>query len=954
MNFKSFLTLFFFVFPLFAIENVTLQLKWHHQFQFAGYYAAVEQGYYRDEGLNVTLRDRNPAINNIEQVLNGESQYGIADSVLLVYLAQKKPIAIVAPIFQHSPNVLIALKSSGIDSPYKMIGKRISMYPNDADGLPFLAMLHETGVTKKGFNRVETNFDINDLTSKKVDVSHGYATNEPFEIRKKGLEVNVIYPQNFGVDLYGDMLFTTQDELKDHPKRVEAMRRATIKGWKYAIAHKEEIIRLIQTKYSNTQTTDKLMFEANGIIAAIAPESVAIGTLNQGRLDYMREMLDSHGLTSPDESLGESLYRDVSGMRQKILAHISFDQIVYISFFIFILLIMMVYFVRKLQIRKKELIVLKESAEASARSKSEFLAAMSHEIRTPMNGVLGMLGLLDRTQLDPSQKHKVAVATSSATSLLGLINDILDFSKIEAGKMDLEMLEFDLRDELEDFTHFIAFKAQEKGLGLILNTDKISYSNIITDPGRLRQILTNLVGNAVKFTHEGQITINASLYKEDEKHGRLHIDVIDTGIGIPHEKIETLFEVFTQADGSTTRKYGGTGLGLSIVKKLCALMGGFVSVTSIPGEGSTFSVDLSVELGSDQVIAHAVKQETNEENIIWPANTRILLVEDNDINQLVAQGILEHIGLDCDIAANGLEALDAIRISNDTQRYTVVLMDCQMPEMDGYDATRAVREGRAGEENKYLPIIAMTANAMQGDRQKCTNAGMDDYIAKPINLSVLKSTLIQWILKEEALIIKQTVPTDLVLWDEADALHRLGNNDTLLNKIIESFMNDGPKSLTALIKALAENNSQDAQLHAHSLKGAAGNVGALKLQAIAKHLEEAAKNKDLSKVQVEIQECENTLSETLKLFKAHLDKETKPTLRKKRLDPLQMAIKLQTLKKELEKGMMIDTQETGIFVEYTNEAFTQKMAKLKEYIERFETEKGTTLIDKIMSELEFF
>jgi signal transduction histidine kinase/DNA-binding NarL/FixJ family response regulator len=970
LNFKSLLTLLFFILPLFALEKVSVQLKWHHQFQFAGYYAAVEQGYYQDEGLEVILRERNPEINNIEQVLNGESQYGIGDSVLLVYLAQKKPIVIVAPIFQHSPNVLITLKSSGIDSPYGLIGKRISLYPNDADGLPLLAMLHETGVTKKGFSRIETHFDSNEFVSKEVDATHGYATNEPYTLKQKGFKTNVIYPQNFGVDFYGDMLFTTQDELTRHPKRVEAMKRATIKGWKYAIAHKEEMIRLIQTKYHATQTTDKLMFEADGIIATIASTAYPIGTLNQGRLDYIQKMLERHGLVGARTSLSQYIYRDAQGLRQKILEYISLDRIVYISSLFLVILIILIYYMRKLRKQKQELSRLsenlqeaKEAAESSARSKSEFLAAMSHEIRTPMNGVLGMLGLLEKTELEETQRHQLHVATSSATSLLGLINDILDFSKIEAGKMDLEMLEIDLKHELEAFVESIEFKAEEKGLKILLNTDGITHPNIITDPGRLRQILTNLVGNSLKFTHRGQIQINASLHKDNGDHGRLHIDIMDTGIGIPLEKIETLFEAFTQADGSTTRKYGGTGLGLSIVKKLCELMGGSISATSTSGEGSTFSIDLHVALGHDEVILHAIKQESNEENIVWPSNTRILLVEDNATNQLVAQGMLDTLGLYADIAANGLEALEAIRISDKTQPYSIVLMDCQMPEMDGYEATRAVREGKAGQKNKRLPIIAITANAMQGDREKCTLSGMDDYLSKPIHLSALKSTLIKWLLKDGAEVVSivdenipetttQPVSIELPLWDEADALHRLGGNSALLDKIIESFMKDGPKSLGALKEALIQNNSEDAQLHAHSLKGSAGNVGALRLQDIGKHLEAAAKNKNLSEVNAGFEECACILSDTLKVFKLHLAKEMKPATRKKRLDPLQMAIKLQILKKELEKGMLIDAEASGIFVEYTDEAFSVQMVKLKEHIDTFKPAEALMILETIMAGLE--
>ncbi|MDP3301883.1 MAG: ATP-binding protein [Sulfuricurvum sp.] len=404
--------------------------------------------------------------------------------------------------------------------------------------------------------------------------------------------------------------------------------------------------------------------------------------------------------------------------------------------------------------RNKNLIDAKEAAEASTLAKSQFLASMSHEIRTPMNGVMGMLQLLEYSPLTDAQRNNIHIAQSSANSLLGLINDILDFSKIEAGKMDFENIAFDLHDEMDVFIKTMALKAQEKGLDLILDATQLPQGMIISDQGRLRQIVTNLVSNAIKFTAKGKVTLTASLKKEDSTHARLYIDVTDTGIGIAQEKIESLFEMFTQADGSTTRQYGGTGLGLAIVKKLSQLMSGTVSATSTLNEGSTFSVNILVEL-ADPCIANKEQEVSKnstigQENPVWPAQTNILLVDDDPVNQMVAEELLKVIGLETHTASNGAQALEILKAPQ-SKPYTLIMMDCQMPVMDGYQASHAIRNGKAGERYKNLPIIAMTANAMAGDREKCLLWGMNDYISKPIDMNELQSALEKWIFDVEKL-----------------------------------------------------------------------------------------------------------------------------------------------------------------------------------------------------------
>lgn len=616
-----------------------------------------------------------------------------------------------------------------------------------------------------------------------------------------------------------------------------------------------------------------------------------------------------------------------------------------------------------------QMLLAKEAAEASVRVKSDFLATMSHEIRTPMNGVIGMLGLLSHSHLDETQRHQVRVASNSANSLLGLINDILDFSKVEAGKMELELIEFNLRDALEELLEANAFRAQEKGLKLILDTTGLTHTSVITDPGRLRQILTNLIGNAVKFTHRGEIVVRAMLDEADVHQGRLRIDVCDSGIGIAADKIESLFESFSQADNSTTRQYGGTGLGLAIVKKLCELMEGTIWVTSTEHVGSTFHIEVGVGLG--EVSAVDIRVEDHETNrtvgrgeLQWPEGTRLLLVEDNTTNQMVAQGILEMIGLGADLANNGLEALEAMRLALETVPYTLVLMDCQMPEMDGYTASIAIREGEAGERYKEVPIVAMTANAMADDREKCLVSGMNDYVSKPINLETLKTTLVKWlhgsVIKQEATVLAHEEEADtqneetqeLIMWDEADALNRLGGKKELLHKVIRSFIDECATMMEALEEAIREENLSHIQLQAHSIKGSAGNVSAQQLQALAKTMELAAKNGDKSVLEKSFLNLKKTMKAVCALFEQELSKGANPVKHTKQLNALDMAIQLQNLKKEIESGAFIDTEGMDIFDEYGNEAFTVHMQVLKGHIDRFETAQSLKVLETIMAGLE--
>ena len=384
----------------------------------------------------------------------------------------------------------------------------------------------------------------------------------------------------------------------------------------------------------------------------------------------------------------------------------------------------------------------KEQAEMANRAKSEFLANMSHEVRTPMNGALGMIELVLETQLTEEQREYLETAKQSARSLLSLLNDILDVSKIEAGRLELAPGSFSIYECVQDALRMFSVTTQQKGLLLSTSIHPDVPEWLFGDPLRLRQVISNLVGNAIKFTDHGQVSVRVGLEKATDENVALHFRVSDSGIGIPKEKQAWIFEPFRQADGSSTRRFEGTGLGLAICTRLVALMGGRIWVESQLGSGSTFHFTAPFGLGALQAAtppADHTASLTALANRVSGQRLQVLLAEDNLVNQSLVAAVLEKAGHHVVLAADGVEALAAF----ERQPFDMILMDVQMPRMDGLAATAGIR---AAEKisGRHVPIVALTAHAMKGDRELCIRAGMDDYLTKPIDLSDLRATIRMW------------------------------------------------------------------------------------------------------------------------------------------------------------------------------------------------------------------